>query len=69
MRSLIVSLAQFLINKEALPECSERFAVTLNGSESNEDLAKLKNIDAVMLLIQTEKDDQEFTGQEESLKC
>ena len=50
----IVSLAQ-AINKEALPECSERFAVTLNGSESNEDLAKLKDIDAVMLLIQTEK--------------
>ena len=50
----IVSLAQ-AINKEALPECSERFAVTLNGSESNEDIAKLKDIDAVMLLIQTEK--------------
>ena len=50
----IVSLAQ-AINKEALPECSERFAVTLNGYESNEDLAKLKDIDAVMLLIQTEK--------------
>jgi (E)-4-hydroxy-3-methylbut-2-enyl-diphosphate synthase len=50
----IVSLAQ-AIAKEALPECAERFAVTLNGSESNEDLAKLKDIDAIMLLIQTEK--------------
>ena len=50
----IVSLAQ-AIAKEALPECAERFAVSLNGSESNEDLAKLKDIDAIMLLIQTEK--------------
>ena len=65
----IVSLAQ-AIAKEALPECADRFAVTLNGSESNDDLAKLKDIDAIMLLIQTEKKDgRESTPREESLKC